>query len=113
MIPTHVPVTSFMTDPRDPATVRATISVAGRVQGVGYRAFALRVAVAQGLLGTVRNLSDGRVELDVEGTKDRIESLVNDLRTGPPGARVTDVSVDWKAATGRFSDFRISYDGGV
>ncbi|MDF0644884.1 MAG: acylphosphatase [Nitrospira sp.] len=101
-----------MTDPTEPATVRATISVAGRVQGVGYRAFAVRVAAARGLRGTVRNLDDGRVELDVEGPKDRIESLMNDLHTGPPAARVTAVSVEWGRPTGRFSDFRISYAGG-
>lgn len=101
-----------MTHPTEPVTVRATISVTGRVQGVGYRAFAVRVAAARGLCGTVRNLDDGRVELDVEGPKERIESLMSDLRTGPPGARVTAVGVEWGRATGRFSDFRISYEGG-
>ncbi len=80
---------------------------------MGYRAFAVRVAAARELHGRVRNLDDGRVELDVEGPKDRIESLMNDLRTGPPAARVTDVSVEWGRATGRFSDFRISYEGGA
>lgn len=80
---------------------------------MGYRAFAVRVAAARELRGRVRNLDDGRVELDVEGPKDRIESLINDLRTGPPAARVTDVSVEWGRATGRFSDFRISYEGGA
>lgn len=80
---------------------------------MGYRAFALRVAAARGLRGTVRNLDDGRVELDVEGPKERIESLLNDLRTGPPAARVTDVRIEWGRATGRFSDFRISYEGGA
>lgn len=80
---------------------------------MGYRAFALRVAAARGLRGTVRNLDDGRVELDAEGPKERIESLLNDLRTGPPAARVTDVRIEWGRATGRFSDFRISYEGGA
>ena len=46
--------------------VRAQILVSGRVQGVGYRAFAARVASRHALLGGVRNLDDGRVELDVK-----------------------------------------------
>jgi acylphosphatase len=98
-----------MAGPTEPTTVRATILVAGRVQGVGYRAFTVRVATERGLCGTVRNLDDGRVELDVEGFRDRIESLVADLKTGPPASRVTTVQVEWGTATGRFSDFRIRY----
>jgi acylphosphatase len=54
-----------MTDPSGP-TVRARISVSGRVQGVGYRAFTVRVANERGLVGGVRNCEDGRVELEAE-----------------------------------------------
>jgi acylphosphatase len=85
------------------------ILVEGRVQGVGYRAFALHAAVQRGLRGTVRNLDDGRVELEAEGSKDRIESLIADLRIGPPAARVAGVHVEWGTATGRFNDFRVRY----
>jgi len=58
------------------ANVRAHILVSGRVQGVGYRAFAHRVATQRGLVGGVRNLDDGRVELDVEGDRAVIEALL-------------------------------------
>jgi hypothetical protein len=47
-----------------PAVVRAHIWVSGGVQGVGYRAFTQRVAVEKGLCGGVRNLEDGRVEVE-------------------------------------------------
>jgi acylphosphatase len=57
----------------------------------------------------VRNLDDGRVELDVEGLRDRIEALVEELKIGPPGARVASVQVEWGSATGRFNDFRVWY----
>jgi len=83
--------------------------VSGRVQGVGYRAFAARVAVQQGLLGGVRNLDDGRVELDVEGKQAVIEALLHELKAGPPAARVTKIETEWSAATGRFSRFSIWY----
>ena len=89
--------------------VRAHIMVSGRVQGVGYRAFAARVATAQGLLGGVRNLDDGRVELDVEGKRIVIEALLHELKIGPPAARVTAIETEWGAATERFSNFSTWY----
>lgn len=79
------------------------------MQGVGYRAFAARVATAQGLLGGVRNRDDGRVELDVEGQKAVIEAVLLELKVGPPAARVTKIETEWGAATERFSNFSIWY----
>ncbi|HEX8750972.1 MAG TPA: acylphosphatase [Nitrospira sp.] len=98
-----------MTDASDPTAVRARISVSGRVQGVGYRAFTIRVATQRGLVGGVRNTDDGRVELEAEGPKDRILSLIEDLKVGPPASRVTTVQVEWVTATGRQTDFRVWY----
>jgi acylphosphatase len=76
-----------MTDARDLIAVRARISVSGRVQGVGYRAFTVRAAVERGLVGGVKNCEDGRVELEVEGPKENIMSLIAALKAGPPAAR--------------------------
>ena len=98
-----------MTESGGETSVRAQIVVRGRVQGVGYRAFAVRLATRYGLSGGVRNLDDGRVELDVEGTRTAIEALLGELRLGPPGAQVTGVEAEWKPATGRFSGFKIWY----
>lgn len=98
-----------MTDASDPTAVRARISVSGRVQGVGYRAFTIRVATQRGLVGGVRNTDDGRVELEAEGPKDRILSLIEELKVGPPASRVTAVQVEWVNATGRQTDFRVWY----
>lgn len=89
--------------------VRAHITVSGRVQGVGYRAFAARSAMQRGLAGGVRNRDDGRVELDVEGEKAVIEALLLDLAVGPPGGHVDAVETRWSAATGRHSTFSIWY----
>lgn len=98
-----------MTETKEPSAVRARISVSGRVQGVGYRAFTVRVATEQGLVGGVRNCDDGRVELETEGHKDNIISLVERLKIGPPASRVTAVQVEWLKATGRFADFVVWY----
>lgn len=83
--------------------------VAGRVQGVAYRAFAREVASRAGLRGGVRNLDDGRVEVEVEGQRAAVEAMLEALRTGPPLARVDRIDVQWHAATGADSDFRIWY----
>lgn len=88
---------------------RAHILVNGRVQGVGYRAFAARVATQRKLVGGVRNLDDGRVELDVEGPRETIEALLTELGIGPPAARVTAVTVEWNPGTERFAEFQIWY----
>ena len=98
-----------MAEQIEPAALRARLLVKGRVQGVGYRAFAARVASQRGLCGGVRNLDDGRVELDVEGPKDQIKILIEDAKIGPPASRVTAVEVEWSPATGRFSDFQVWY----
>jgi acylphosphatase len=89
--------------------VRAHVTVSGRVQGVGYRAFAASAASRLGLLGGVRNLEDGRVELEVEGAKAAIEALLPELKTGPPAGHVTRIETEWKEATQRFLRFSIWY----
>jgi acylphosphatase len=93
----------------DEPLVRVRILVGGRVQGVGFRAFAAQTATRLDLLGGVRNLDDGRVELNVEGRRTVIEILLRELKIGPPAARVTKIETEWGAATGRYSNFSIWY----
>lgn len=98
-----------MTRSADEPPVRAHILVCGRVQGVGFRAFAARTAVRLDLSGGVRNLDDGRVELEVEGGKTVIEALLQELKVGPPAAHVRAIEAEWGAATGQYSNFSIWY----
>jgi acylphosphatase len=67
--------------------------VSGRVQGVGFRYYVVRNASRLGLVGTVRNLSEGQVEVVARGEADVLEQLDELLRRGPSTARVTGVSV--------------------
>lgn len=98
-----------MADPSGEHPVRATIIVSGRVQGVGYRAFTLQAAVRKGLSGGVRNLDDGRVEIEAEGTRSMIETLIRELKIGPSRAQVEQVDVRWYEATGTDSGFHVWY----
>lgn len=65
--------------------------VSGRVQGVGFRYFVLRLARDANLQGYVRNLADGRVEFLLQGPADSIDTVVEQIRRGPPHARVTEL----------------------
>lgn len=76
--------------------VQVLVCVDGRVQGVYYRASAQARASELGLRGWVRNLPDGRVELRAQGTRARVEALVEWCRKGPPAARVSAIDVDWE-----------------
>lgn len=88
---------------------RAHIFVSGRVQGVFFRDFTQRCASSLNLSGWVRNLGDGRVEVMVEGDKEKIKSLINNLNQGPPSASVEKVDVNWEDYKGEFKYFQITY----
>lgn len=67
--------------------------VSGRVQGVGFRFFAVRTARETGVKGWVRNLSDGTVETAVEGGEEAVATYLERLRKGPIGGKVVSLTV--------------------
>jgi acylphosphatase len=89
---------------------RARIVVSGRVQGVFFRDHTRRWASSLGLTGWVRNLWDGRVEALAEGEKKNIETLVSQMRQGPPRAQVEAAEVTWEEFKDEFCDFQIAWD---
>ena len=66
----------------------AAFRIEGRVQGVGYRWWAVQAARGLGLRGWVRNRRDGSVELLAIGEPLAIDALAEACRRGPPGASV-------------------------
>ena len=81
--------------------------ITGRVQGVGFRAFAESQAAVEGLHGWVRNLRDGRVEILLEGDAEAVARAEAKLRRGPAGSRIEDVTVEDTAPSGRPTGFSI------
>ena len=65
-----------------------SVTIRGRVQGVGYRAWVEYQARAIGLEGWVRNRSDGSVEALFAGPGRAVADMVALCRHGPPAARV-------------------------
>jgi len=80
--------------------------VSGLVQGVGFRWWTTRVACSLGVSGTVRNLSDGRVEVQAQGSESALVTLEEELMRGPAASRVE--SVETFTVSGEMSgEFRI------
>jgi acylphosphatase len=90
-------------------TAEAHVIVSGRVQGVWYRGYTQRAASAAGVHGWVRNLPDRRVEAVLQGERTAVERVIDLMRTGPPGASVTDCAVSWRPAGERVHGFDIRY----
>ena len=90
-------------------TDEAHVIVSGRVQGVWFRGHTQRTASAAGVRGWVRNLPDRRVEAVLRGERTAVESVIDFMRTGPPGAAVIDCVVSWYPAEEVFHGFDIRY----
>jgi acylphosphatase len=83
------------------------VFVSGDVQGVGYRQGCRHTARSLDLVGWVRNLGDGRVELFAQGSDQGVNRLLDWMWAGPSGARVTGVESDVVAPDNTLTDFFI------
>ncbi len=89
------------------STGRLDALVQGRVQGVGFRVHIARAARGLGLRGWVSNEPSGRLRCVAEGPLDDLRTLLEALRTGPPGAVIERVDESWPPPTGTFTRFEI------
>lgn len=86
---------------------RLIVYYSGRVQGVGFRYTVKSVALGFEVSGTVRNLPDGRVELEVEGQPAELEAFRQAIRDAGLARFIRDEQVFWSEATGEFHGFEI------
>ncbi|MFF2274262.1 acylphosphatase [Agromyces sp. NPDC058126] len=73
--------------------IRRHVLVSGLVQGVGYRYLARKHAERLAVTGWVRNLPDGSVEAEVQGSEAAVDEMLRRLEAGPPGSQVTGLVV--------------------
>jgi len=73
---------------------RKRLLLSGRVQGVGFRYFAYRLARELGLRGWVRNLQAGNVEIEVQGEEELLDQFLMEIKSGPQLAIVEDISIN-------------------
>jgi len=87
----------------------AHIIIKGLVQGVNFRWFIRREAEQLGLVGTVKNLWDGHVEIVVEGERNIIVDLVKTFSIGNGISRVDSCDIKWIESKLKFNDFNIIF----
>ena len=86
---------------------RMHIFYSGRVQGVGFRYTVMKVAAGFEVTGTVRNLTDGRVELVAEGTKTELEAFRAAIPDAGLAAQIRQEEIHWTEARNEFRGFEI------
>lgn len=85
----------------------AKLIVQGTVQGIFFRQFVKEHADKLGLLGFVRNLTNGNVEIVAEGEKEQIERLIGFVKEGPKHSQIRNVQVEERKWSGDFKVFKI------
>ena len=89
------------------ARQRLSIYYSGRVQGVGFRFTVKQLACGFEVLGTVRNLADGRVELQAEGEKAELETFRKAIQDSELGAFIRQEEASASEAKNEFRGFEI------
>jgi acylphosphatase len=88
-------------------TIARRFIVSGRVQGVGFRYFAVRAARQAGVFGTVRNLPDGTVEAIAEGSQAAVAEFRDALERGPSYGHVSELAEVELQPSGRYGGFDV------
>ncbi len=88
---------------------RVHVFYSGRVQGVGFRITAEETAQECGVVGWVKNLRDGRVELVAEAEEAILERFLKAIRSGSMKNFIEQVDVSWSSASDTFDEFEIRY----
>ena len=86
---------------------RVHVYYSGRVQGVGFRFTAEETARSMGVVGWIKNLRDGRVEMIAEGEEKLLTEFLDAIRTGAMRNFIKDVYISWSASMENCSDFEI------
>ena len=87
--------------------VRVNVYYSGRVQGVGFRYIVKSLVTGYEVLGTVKNLSDGRVEMVVEGQQGELEEFLQAIRDSGLRSNIQDENIVWGEAEDKFRGFKI------
>jgi len=86
----------------------AHVYYSGRVQGIGFRFTAQRIAEELGVCGWVKNLDDGRVEILVQAGEDKLKDFLAQINSAL-SSYIQDIQTDWGPATGEFRNFGVRF----
>jgi acylphosphatase len=85
------------------------ILISGRVQGVGFRYFAVSVAEKYDVRGYVTNKRDGKVEIVCQGEEEELQSFMEEVKKGPAFSVVTDTVMEEIPEEKKYNRFDIKY----
>ena len=70
----------------------------GHVQGVGFRFFVQGLATDLGIVGWVKNMSDGSVTMEIQGSKEKIAELITEIKKGNGFCKVKNLELEKRAS---------------
>jgi acylphosphatase len=85
------------------------LRVYGRVQRVGFRRYVLDLAQDLNLSGYVKNLSDGSVEIFVQGEEEKLSKFLESIKQPPPPAKIREIKEEETSEKTEIKEFRIVY----
>ena len=88
---------------------RLQVYFSGHVQGVGFRYTVQRLALGFDVTGWVKNLSDGRVEILIEGERGELEAFQAAIPNAGLRRFIRETQSDWSDSTGEFRGFEIAH----
>lgn len=86
---------------------RSHVIYTGRVQGVGFRYTVRQLAHGFDVVGYVRNLDDGRVEMVIEGEEEELNRFIKHVGSSDLAPYIRHETIEWQAPTGEFRSFSI------
>lgn len=87
--------------------VQARILIEGRLQGINFRFQTQDKAKQLGLVGFVRTLADGRIEIEAQGDKDSLEALLEWCQQEPHGSHIKSILFRYDQVTKSYTDFNV------
>ena len=87
--------------------VRARILIEGRLQNINFRYYTQQQAKTLGLQGFVRNLSDGRTEIEVQGNEEKVEQMLEWCQQEPHSSFIKRILFRYDETVDRYTDFTV------
>ena len=84
------------------------LEIYGRVQGVFFRANVKKIADDKGVVGWIKNNTDGSVSVLAQGEEEKLNEFILKIKNSPGASKVENIKTKWSESNEEFKDFRVS-----